>query len=181
MKHGVFSGNRFSAACRRPSLRPDLFGLIANRYNTILTLFSEPRMPAKSSHQLSTFDNPNPARDYLIHMEIPEFTCLCPLTGQPDFARLVLDYIPERKCLELKSLKLYIWSYRNQGAFHEAVTNRILDDLAGATRPRFMRLAAKFYVRGGIFTTVVAEHRKKGWKAQFTVDLHRFEPSSNNQ
>ena len=110
-------------------------------------------------------------------MEIPEFTCLCPLTGQPDFARLVLDYIPERKCLELKSLKLYIWSYRDQGAFHEAVTNRILDDLVGATRPRFMRLSAKFYVRGGIFTTVVAEHRKKGWKPQAAVDLQRFRSS----
>jgi 7-cyano-7-deazaguanine reductase len=136
-------------------------------------------MPAKSSDQLSTFDNPKPGRDYLIHMEIPEFTCLCPLSGQPDFARLVLDYIPERKCLELKSLKLYIRSYRNQGAFHEAVTNRILDDLASATRPRFMRLSAKFYVRGGIFTTVVAEHRKQGWRSPPAVDLHRFEPASN--
>ncbi|MFH1043639.1 MAG: preQ(1) synthase [Pseudomonadota bacterium] len=136
-------------------------------------------MPSKRSNQLSTFDNPSPGRDYLIHMEIPEFTCLCPLTGQPDFARLVLDYIPERKCLELKALKLYIWSYRNQGAFHEAVTNRILDDLAGATRPRFMRLTAKFYVRGGIFTTVVAEHRKKGWSPQAPVDLQRIEASSS--
>ena len=136
-------------------------------------------MPAKPSDQPSTFDNPNPGRDYLIHMEIPEFTCLCPLTGQPDFARLVLDYVAERKCLELKSLKLYIWSYRNQGAFHEAVTNRILDDLVAATRPRFMRLCAKFYVRGGIFTTVVAEHRKKGWKGQPALDLQRFEPFSN--
>jgi len=136
-------------------------------------------MPAKSGKKPSTFVNPSPERDYLIHMEIPEFTCLCPLTGQPDFARLVLDYIPERKCLELKSLKLYIWSYRNQGAFHEAVTNRILDDLAGATRPRFMRLSAKFHVRGGIFTTVVAEHRKKGWKPQPAVDLQRLESSSS--
>ena len=136
-------------------------------------------MPAKASKELSTFDNPNPGRDYLIHMEIPEFTCLCPVTGQPDFAHLVLDYIPEQKCLELKSLKLYIWSYRSQGAFHEAVTNRILDDLVGATRPRFMRLCAKFYVRGGIFTTVAAEHRKKGWDAQPAVDLQRFEPASN--
>jgi 7-cyano-7-deazaguanine reductase len=136
-------------------------------------------MPAKPSKPLSTFDNPNPARDYLIHMEIPEFTCLCPLTGQPDFARLALDYIPERKCLELKSLKFYIWSYRNKGAFHEAVTNRILDDLARATLPRFMRLSAKFYVRGGIFTTVVAEHRKKGWKQPPTVDLHRFDAASS--
>lgn len=136
-------------------------------------------MRAKPSSRPSTFANPSPDRDYLIHMEIPEFTCLCPLTGQPDFARLVLDYIPERKCLELKSLKLYIWSYRDQGAFHEAVTNRILDDLARATRPRFMRLSANFYVRGGIFTTVMAEYRKRGWKAQPAVDLQRFEPSSN--
>src|SRR5512140_1417203 len=120
-------------------------------------------MRAKSSHKPSTFDNPSPGRDYLIHMEIPEFSCLCPLTGQPDFAHLVLDYIPERKCLELKSLKLYIWSYRDQGAFHEAVTNRMLEDLATAVRPRFMRLQARFNVRGGIFTTVVAEHRKKSW------------------
>ena len=136
-------------------------------------------MRAKPSALPNTFDNPSPARDYLIHMEIPEFTCLCPLTGQPDFARLLLDYIPERKCLELKSLKLYVWSFRNQGAFHEAVTNRILDDLVGATRPRFMRLCAKFYVRGGIFTTVVAEHRKKGWNAGSALDALRFEPSSN--
>lgn len=136
-------------------------------------------MRAKPSALPNTFDNPSPARDYLIHMEIPEFTCLCPLTGQPDFARLLLDYIPERKCLELKSLKLYVWSFRNQGAFHEAVTNRILDDLVGVTRPRFMRLCAKFYVRGGIFTTVVAEHRKKGWNAGSALDSLRFEPSSN--
>ena len=138
-------------------------------------------MSAKPSNDLSTFDNPSPGRDYLIHMEIPEFTCLCPVTGQPDFACLVLDYIPERKCLELKSLKLYIWSYRSQGAFHEAVTNRVLDDLAGAVRPRFMRLQARFNVRGGIFTTVVAEHRKKGWKPQAAIDLQRFEASSSNR
>ena len=137
-------------------------------------------MPAKPGNELRTFDNPSPGRDYLIHMEIPEFTCLCPLTGQPDFARLVLDYIPERKCLELKNLKLYVWSYRNLGAFHEAVTNRMLDDLAAAARPRFMRLTAQFNVRGGIFTTVVAEHRKKGWKQQAPVALQRFQPSSSN-
>ena len=136
-------------------------------------------MRAKSGSKLSTFDNPSPARDYLIHMEIPEFTCLCPLTGQPDFARLVLDYVPERKCLELKNLKLYIWSYRDQGAFHEAVTNRILDDLIAATRPRFMRLTARFYVRGGIFTTVIAEHRKKSWKAPLVLDLPHFEQSAS--
>jgi len=96
-------------------------------------------------------------------MEIPEFTCVCPMTGQPDFATLTLDYIADRHCLELKSLKQYVWSYRDEGAFHEAVTNRILGDLVKATQPRWMRLEARFNVRGGIFTTVVAEHRKKGW------------------
>jgi 7-cyano-7-deazaguanine reductase len=104
-------------------------------------------------------------------MEIPEFTCLCPRTGQPDFATLTLDYVPDRRCVELKSLKLYVWSYRNEGAFHEAVTNRILDDLVRAARPRFMRLTARFNVRGGIFTTVVAEHMKPLWKPQATIDL----------
>ena len=104
-------------------------------------------------------------------MEIPEFTCLCPMTGQPDFATLLLDYIPDRKCVELKSLKLYIWSYREQGAYHEAVTNRILEDLVRTLAPRFMRLTARFYVRGGIFTTIVAEHRKKGWKPEPPVAL----------
>jgi 7-cyano-7-deazaguanine reductase len=96
-------------------------------------------------------------------MEIPEFTCVCPMTGQPDFATLVLDYVPDRLCVELKSLKLYIWSYRDQGAFHEAVTNRILDDLVKVTKPRWMRLESRFAVRGGITTSVFAEHRKKGW------------------
>jgi 7-cyano-7-deazaguanine reductase len=118
---------------------------------------------AKPGKTLETFPNPSPGRDYAIHMQIPEFTCLCPKTGQPDFATLFLDYVPDKLCVELKSLKLYIWSFRDEGAFHEAVTNRILDDLVRATHPRFMRLTARFYVRGGIFTTVVAEHRKKGW------------------
>jgi 7-cyano-7-deazaguanine reductase len=126
---------------------------------------------AKAGKTLETFPNPQPGRDFVIHMEIPEFTCLCPKTGQPDFAILNLDYIPDRKCVELKSLKLYIWSFRNEGKFHEAVANEILGDLAKATNPRFMRLTAKFFVRGGIFTTVVAEHRKKGWKPQPRVDL----------
>ena len=99
-------------------------------------------------------------------MEIPEFTCLCPLTGQPDFAVLSLEYVPDRRCLELKALKLYIWSFRNEGAFHEAVTNRILEDLVKATRPRYLRLTAKFNVRGGIDTSVVVEHRKRGWKEE---------------
>lgn len=128
-------------------------------------------MPSKPNKQLDTFANPAPRRDYRIHMEIPEFTCLCPKTGQPDFATLILDYVPDKLCVELKSLKLYVWSFRNEGAFHEAVTNRILDDLVGATRPRFMRLTARFYVRGGIFTTVIAEHAKAGWKPRPGADL----------
>ena len=121
-------------------------------------------VPSRPSKRLETFPNPAPERDYRIRMEIPEFTCVCPMTGQPDFATLTLDYIADRRCVELKSLKLYVWSYRNEGAFHEAVTNRILGDLVRATQPRFMRLEAKFNVRGGIYTTIVAEHRKKGWK-----------------
>jgi 7-cyano-7-deazaguanine reductase len=135
-------------------------------------------MPSRPNKRLETFANPTPARDYRIHMEIPEFTCLCPRTGQPDFATLVLDYVPDRRCVELKSLKLYVWSFRNEGAFHEAVTNRILDDLAAATRPRFMRLTAKFYVRGGIFTTVVAEHWKPGWKPRRSFDLAQLPAAS---
>lgn len=121
-------------------------------------------MPGKPSTKLETFVNPAPRRDYRIHMEIPEFTCLCPKTGQPDFATLVLDYVPDKRCVELKALKLYLWSYRNAGAFHEAVTNHILDDLVKALSPRFMQLTAYFYVRGGIFTTVACEHAQRGWK-----------------
>jgi 7-cyano-7-deazaguanine reductase len=121
-------------------------------------------MPSRPRQRLQTFRNPSPERDYRIHMTLPEFTCLCPMTGQPDFATLELEYVPDRLCVELKSLKLYIWAYRNEGAFHEAVTNRILDDLVRATRPRYMRLSARFNVRGGIATSVVAEHRKRGWK-----------------
>jgi len=121
-------------------------------------------MPSRPSKRLETFPNPSPRRDYRIEMEIPEFTCLCPKTGQPDFATLRLQYVPDRLCVELKSLKLYVWSYRDEGAFHEAVTNRILDDLVAATRPRYMRLEARFSVRGGIYTTVVAEHRKRGFR-----------------
>ena len=128
-------------------------------------------MAAAAKKTLETFPNPAPGRDYAIHMKIPEFTCLCPKTGQPDFATLFLDYVPDKTCVELKSLKLYIWSFRNEGKFHEAVTNEILGDLVKAISPRFMRLKAEFYVRGGIFTTVVAEHRKKGWKPQPRVEL----------
>jgi len=134
---------------------------------------------AKPSRALETFPNPAPGRDYAIRMQIPEFTCLCPKTGQPDFATLFLDYVPDKRCVELKSLKLYIWSFRNEGRFHEAVTNEILDHLVKATSPRFMRLTARFYVRGGIFTSVVAEHRKRGWKAPVPVEMDAFEPQSS--
>jgi 7-cyano-7-deazaguanine reductase len=128
-------------------------------------------MSTAPSKSLETFPNPQPERDYTIRMKMPEFTCLCPKTGQPDFAVLNLEYVPEKTCVELKSLKLYIWSFRNEGAFHEAVTNRILDDLVKATAPRFMRLTAEFLVRGGIYTTVVAEHRAAGWNPPVPVSL----------
>jgi 7-cyano-7-deazaguanine reductase len=135
-------------------------------------------MPSQPSKTLETFVNPAAHRDYHIHMEIPEFSCLCPKTGQPDFALLTIDYVADKLCVELKSLKLYVWGFRDEGHFHEDVTNRILDDLVKATKPRFMRLTAKFNVRGGIFTNVVVEHRKKGWKAAARVDLTQFEGQS---
>ena len=119
-------------------------------------------MPSSPSTEIVTFKNPNPNRDYEIFMECPEFTCLCPMTGQPDFADFEIRYIPNKLCIELKSLKLYFWSYRNEGAFHEAVTNRILDDLVKAISPRWMQIMGKFNVRGGITTTITAEHGAKG-------------------
>lgn len=128
-------------------------------------------MTTQPSKDLETFDNPQPGRDYTIRIDVPEFTCLCPKTGQPDFATLLIEYVPETLCVELKSLKLYVWSFRDEGAFHEAVTNRILDDLVAATRPRFMRLTARFNVRGGIYTTVVAEHRDPAWMVPAVVSL----------
>jgi 7-cyano-7-deazaguanine reductase len=134
---------------------------------------------AQPTKQLETFPNPNPNRDFHIHMEIPEFTCLCPKTGQPDFAVIYLDYIPDALCVELKSLKLYMWSFRDEGCFHEAVTNRILDDLVAVTQPKFMRVTSKFFVRGGVFTNVVAEHRQEGWQPKPLVDLLQFSAQSN--
>lgn len=128
-------------------------------------------MSTKPRTDLETFPNPNPERDYSIHMEIPEFTCVCPKTGQPDFATFYLDYVPDQRCVELKSLKLYMWSFREEGAFHEAVTNRILNDLAAATEPRYMRLRGDFNVRGGIHTQVVAEYRRPGWMPAPEVGL----------
>ncbi len=138
-------------------------------------------MLSKSSKNLETFPNPMQKRDYHIHMNIPEFTCLCPKTGQPDFATLILDYIPDKKCIELKSLKLYIWSFRDEGVFHEAVTNNILDDLVAAIKPRYIRLTARFYVRGGIFTNVTVEHRKSGWEPRPSVFLSEFDEQSNTR
>jgi len=119
----------------------------------------------KPSKSLDTFDNPKVEKDYSIKITLPEFTCLCPKTGQPDFAKLFLEYIPDKKCVELKSLKIYVWSFRDEGAFHEAVTNQILDDLVKATNPRYMKLKAVFNVRGGVYTTVVCEHKSSDWKS----------------
>ena len=128
-------------------------------------------MPKKTTKILETVINPAKGRDYSIHMEIPEFTCLCPKTGQPDFATLVIDYVPNQLCVELKSLKRYIYSFRDKGLFHEAATNLILDDLTRLTHPKFMRITAKFNVRGGIYTTVCAEQMQKGWLAPSVVNL----------
>ena len=128
-------------------------------------------MTTRPSKELETFPNPREGRDYTIRMALPEFTCLCPKTGQPDFAEFELEYVPDALCVELKALKLYLWSFRDEGHFHEDVTNRILDDLVNATQPKFMRLTGRFNVRGGIWTTVVAEHRMDGWRAPEPVAL----------
>lgn len=134
-------------------------------------------MSTTPSKEIEIFENPQKERDYQINIQIPEFTCLCPKTGQPDFAHLTLDYIPDNYCIELKSLKLYIWSFRNQGCFHEAVTNEILDFLVQKTSPRLMRLTARFYVRGGIFTNVVAQYRNENFKEKF--DFQHFSLNQN--
>ncbi|MEN9789589.1 MAG: hypothetical protein RLZZ473_1653 [Pseudomonadota bacterium] len=128
-------------------------------------------MPSQPTTQLDTFPNPKPEIDYTIRMTLPEFTCLCPKTGQPDFATLELEYVPDQRCVELKSLKLYIWSFRDRGAFHEAVTNEIADALAAVTAPRYMKLSARFNVRGGVYTTVVATRRQPGWVPQPDITL----------
>ncbi len=128
-------------------------------------------MSTQPQRHLDTFDNPAPQRDYTIEIAIPEFTCLCPKTGQPDFAQMDLQYVPDRRCVELKSLKLYIWSFRDTGAFHEAVTNAILDDIVAACQPRFARLRARFNVRGGTYPTITVEHRMPGWTAAPPVQL----------
>ena len=115
-------------------------------------------MPSAPSKTLETFPNPRPGRDYEIRFECPEFTCVCPMTGQPDFGTFRITYVPDEKCVELKSLKLYLWSFRDEGHFHEAVTNRVLDDLVAVLAPRRMRVEGEFAVRGGIHTLVVAAH-----------------------
>ena len=120
-------------------------------------------MSTQPSTSLETFPNPARDTDYTIRMTLPEFTCLCPKTGQPDFATFELAYVPDELCIELKALKLYLWSFRDRGAFHEAVTNQIADDLARACHPRYLRLEGKFNVRGGIYTSVIVERRKSGW------------------
>ncbi|MDQ2069153.1 preQ(1) synthase [Natronospira bacteriovora] len=128
-------------------------------------------MSTLPSKTLETFENPRPGRDFTIRMEIPEFTCLCPKTGQPDFATIELAYVPDQLCVELKSLKLYIWSFRDEGAFHEDITNQIMDDIVAAIQPKFLRVTGDFNVRGGIWTKVIAEHRAPGWTAPEAVDL----------
>jgi 7-cyano-7-deazaguanine reductase len=144
--------------------------------NSILSLqhLSKPQgqtMSTRPSKTLETFVNPNPERDYTIHMRVPEFTCLCPKTGQPDFATIYIDFVPDQLCVELKALKIYMWSFREEGGFHEAMTNAILSDLVAAISPRFMRVTGEWNVRGGVYTNVVAEHRQPGWVSQPKVDL----------
>ncbi len=175
-----------SAPC--PKRRPAPLGTPANRIQ-LHRRAATPPMPSKPSklvvgerikpatppsvpaRKLDVFANPAPERDYLIQFQVPEFTCFCPLTGQPDFAHFTIDCIADKLCIELKSLKTYMWSYRNEGAFHEKVTNSILSDMVAAIAPRYLRITAKWYVRGGIYTNVVVEHRKKGWKPAPRVDL----------
>ena len=138
-------------------------------------------MPTRPSRALETFPNPRPGRPYEISFECPEFTCLCPKTGQPDFATMRITYTPGDQCVELKSLKLYLWSFRDEGHFHEDVTNRILDDLVKAIAPRFMRLTAVFNVRGGIYTHVVAEHRARGWNGTLPPSAWHTDPTAEGE
>ncbi len=127
--------------------------------------------PSQPSRELHAFPNPAPERDFVIRFDVPEFTCLCPLTGQPDFAHFQIEIVADRLCVETKSLKQYFWSFRNEGAFHEKVTNTIVSDIVAAITPRFIRVHADWYVRGGIRTFVTVEHRKKGWKPAEAVVL----------
>jgi len=128
-------------------------------------------MATLPSKDIQTFDNPQPGRDFTIRIDTPEFTCVCPLTGQPDFAKITIEYVPDKLCVELKALKLYLWTFRDRGAFHEAVTNEILNDIVAVTHPNFMRVRADFNVRGGVYTSVIVEHRKPDWVAPELVQL----------
>ena len=157
-----------AAATAAPSAAPSA---AARKASPATQRPAPPNPPSAPSKDLHVFDNPAPGRDYLIQFQLPEFTCLCPLTGQPDFAHFTIDMVADRRCVELKSLKMYFWSFRNEGAFHEAVTNTMLDDIVRATDPRFVRITAKWFVRGGIDTNVVVEHRQKGWAPQPVVNL----------
>jgi 7-cyano-7-deazaguanine reductase len=143
----------------------------ASQRNAVHRRVAPATPPSGPCKDLRVFENPAPERDYLIRFDVPEFTCLCPLTGQPDFAHFTIEIVPDRLCVELKSLKMYFWSFRDEGAFHEKVTNTIVDDLVRAIRPRFIRLAADWYVRGGIRTHVTAEHRQKGWRPAAPIEL----------
>jgi len=136
-------------------------------------------MSTAPSKDLEVFPNPKPERDYTIQIEAPEFTCLCPKTGQPDFATMSLEYIPDELCVELRSWKLYLWSYRGEGAFHEDVANRILDDLVMALKPRFMRLTAEFNVRGGLYTSVVVEYQAPEWDPDRDDTFHKVSSVSH--
>ncbi len=140
-------------------------------FDIFLNLFYLVTMSTQPSKTLDTFDNPKPGRDFTIRIDTPEFTCLCPMTGQPDFATITIEYVPNKLCVELKSLKLYMWSFREQGAFHEAVTNEILDDIVKAISPNFMRIRAEFNVRGGVYTSVIVEHKDDNWNAPELVNL----------
>ena len=139
--------------------------------NPCFNVLKDTVLSTKPNKNLESFLNPNTEKDYTIRINVPEFTCVCPLTGQPDFAQFNIEYVPDEKCIELKALKLYMWSYREEGAFHEAVTNKILDDLVAACAPRFMRLTGIWNVRGGIYTTIVTEHKKPDWIPQSVIHL----------
>ncbi len=155
---GPYPNGRGAAAARRPAAPSTMAKKFPSDAQALPAL-----TPTRPSKDLQVFANPAPQRDYLIRFEVPEFTCLCPLTGQPDFAHFTIEIVPDRRCVELKSLKMYFWSYRDEGAFHERVTNIVLDDLVRAIAPRFARISADWFVRGGIHTRIVAEHRKRGW------------------
>lgn len=129
------------------------------------------KRPSKPSKELTTFPNPAPERDYTVRITVPEFTCLCPLTGQPDFADFVIEYVPEKECIELKALKMYFWSFREEGGFHEKLTNLVLNKLVAVAQPRFMRITANWNVRGGIYTTIIAEHKADYWQPSTRVEL----------